>query len=576
MSTSSRSIPLVWPPLVLVANIFIVVPLTVYLGNLNEFSLTLLELLAISLVPAAVVYAVLLSVNIVLSRTVRTAYAGALSLLAVLCWVQATVVVRNYGPLNGSVVNWNSFGNADWTDGLMWLIGLGVGAAIIWRGKAHVLFKLAVALLIIQVLSNAVDVGTNFGELAGKQREAYNANPENIYEFSKTQNIIHILVDGFQSDVFADLLESPTLGPDYSKSFSGFVYYPETLGVFPYTQFAIPALLTGDVYKNEVTKNKFLDEAMSKKSILGVAREQGYEIDIAAPGAYLYGQYAKIPNDNIYRLDLMGRTHPVIADILMVADISLFRLVPHNLKSAVYNDQQWFFQAMLSVDESFRYDFFQNTFFLSELIKNLSVTREEPVYKYIHVTNTHRPMVASFGCAYAGRTFRDARITLSLQSKCTLDTLATLMAKLKILGIYDSSLIIIHSDHGGWVPNRRQGPPIRLATGAMAPSWLSSLASPLMSIKLPESSGPLSFSDAQVSLLDLPDTISDALAFGAYFGQSSMLSLPTDKDRIRSFYFYPWQTGEWDKTHTWKIQEYVIHGSHYENRWQLGDIFSAP
>ena len=186
-------------------------------------------------------------------------------------------------------------------------------------------------------------------------------------------------------------------------------------------------------------------------------------------------------------------------------------------------------------------------------------------------------MVASFECAYAGRTFRDARLTLTLQSKCTLDTLTTLMQKLKSLGIYDSSLIIIHSDHGGWVPNRRKGNPIKLSTGMAAPLWVRSLASPLLSVKLPESTGPLKISNVQASLLDLPDTISDVMGFGATFGHASVLKLSVNEDRKRRFYFYIWQSDrEWNMSHTRPIQAYDIYGSHYENEWQLGEVFAPP
>jgi hypothetical protein len=576
MKASGPVIRPAWPPLILVASVFVVVPLTVFLRNLPELSLTLFEVIALSLVPAALVYAALLAINLLLSQPLRSAYAGVLSMLAILCWVQAILLTRNYGPLDGRDIDWNSFRYAALVDGLVWLIGLATGAALIWRGRASILFKLAVALLAIQLLSSVLQIGLNMDELTNNKRDTYNADPEQIYEFSKTQNIVHILVDGFQADVFADLLNHTQLGPAYAKSFAGFVYYPETLGAFPYTQFAVPALLTGRTYKNDVAKEEFIDTALVEKSILGVAREKGYEIDIAAVGAYLYNRYSQVRPDNIYRIDSLGKINPTIAEFIGVLDIAIFRLVPHGLKRRVVNDQKWVLQAMLAADDSFRYNFFQNTYFLSELTSNLSVTRDAPVYKYIHVMNTHRPMVADVDCTYAGRTFGDSRVALTVQSKCTLDTLVALMEKVKSFGIYDSSLFIVHGDHGGWIPNMRQGKPIRLASGSIAPWWIASLASPLLSIKLPESVGSLKISNVQASLLDLPDTISDAMGFETDFGHTSLSRLPTHEDRERRFYYYPWQGGEWDKAYTLPIQEFIIRGSHYENEWQLGEVYYPP
>ena len=83
-------------------------------------------------------------------------------------------------------------------------------------------------------------------------------------------------------------------------------------------------------------------------------------------------------------------------------------------------------------------------------------------------------------------------------------------------------------------------------------------------------------SEAYVSLLDLPDTISDIMQFDAGFRHQSAFSNEATQNRIRRFYFYPWQTNEWQADYTQMIQEFMIQGSHYESEWVLRSVHKSP
>jgi hypothetical protein len=102
-------------------------------------------------------------------------------------------------------------------------------------------------------------------------------------------------------------------------------------------------------------------------------------------------------------------------------------------------------------------EYFSHTEFLGWFTEHATISSPVPVYKYIHVMNTHRPMVVDAACQFAGRALPDEREHLLNQSRCTLNTLLPLFQRLRQLGVYDPSLIIVNADHGGWVGNRRTG-----------------------------------------------------------------------------------------------------------------------
>jgi hypothetical protein len=227
--------------------------------------------------------------------------------------------------LDGRSIDWKAFDHAGLIDASVWATGLIVGVTLIRLGKDSLLWRAAGFLVAIQFASTVVEAGVKFEDLQFRKIDTYNSDPTQFYEFSKTQNIIHILLDGFQSDIFDDLTGAPETAPKYAEMFRGFVYFRETLGVFPYTQFALPALLTGKTYLNNETKNEFVNRTMAGPSILSEAGAHGFEIDIAAAGTYLYDQYAKVPHDSIFYINSLGMANPTITSLLKFADLVAFR-----------------------------------------------------------------------------------------------------------------------------------------------------------------------------------------------------------------------------------------------------------
>jgi len=252
-------------------------------------------------------------------------------------------------------------------------------------------------------------------------------------------------------------------------------------------------------------------------------------------------------------------------------------MLPHFLKKYIYNDQKWFTSQLVVSEPIFQFQYFSHTYFLHLFSQFMSIEREKPVYKYIHIMNTHNPMVVDEECRFLGQAMRMNRATLTTQSKCTLDTLSLLFDKMKELGVYDSALILVHGDHGGWVPNYRQGPPPALfSQGIEAPPFVASLASPLLAIKRPHDKTNFRTSDIQTSLLDIPATISDIMNWESNFNSQSLEKIDLDTPRKRFFYFYEWQRDAWETDYTGPIQELSIEGSHYEVEWKPERIFYPP
>ncbi|RJP81884.1 MAG: hypothetical protein C4522_03915 [Desulfobacteraceae bacterium] len=556
---------------ILAAQLFVFVPAGLYFTNLDEMNIALLALCRLCLVPALLLLLILILVGHVLAPKIRSYLTASLAMFGILVWLQSNVFLWDYGLLDGRLIDWSKDVWRGWVDMAAWLVLLGTAVALSRKYEKRMV-QSAVAVFVLQLLTVSVQSLQHYDHIRYEDYKSDRAL-ENLYRFSTERNVLHLIVDGFQSDVFNDLIHIPDLGRAYRQAFSGFTYYPETLTVFPYTRFSVPAFLAGQLYDNQMPQDDYVDKVLAGKNIINLARDKGYAIDLGAGTKYLEKRYSHLKHDNLYNL---SKLNTQLEEVAKIMDLVLFRAAPHFLKPYIYNGQKWRLTSIFAGPKGMQYNYFKHTYFLQSFIRNMATNRGTPTYKYLHVMNTHNPMVVNSACGYAGEVYPMTRKTLTIQTKCTLDTIVLLFERMREIGVYDNTLILIHGDHGGWTGNHRQGATIKFADGTEAPEWVASLASPMLAIKLPSQAGDLQISDKMVSLADVPDTISDIMGWGYPFGFQSIMRIEETALRERVFRFYSWRKNEWREKYAPPMQEFLITGSHYEVPWELGDIFLPP
>ena len=561
---------------IIVATIFLLLPFAIYMGNAAEFSVPFIEIISWNIVPAFGLLLLLMLPSLFMSAKYHRVYTYGLAVFGLLLWVHGSLIVWDYGPLDGRVIDWDADSWKGWVDVSIWVIAILV-AIVVYRRLGTFILRFAALFFLVQLLVISVQTIQNLDHLNKDTRHADRNTLDQLAGFSSKGNVLHILLDGFESDVFEELVLNDKDIFDYKDKFKGFTYFKEALSVFPYTRFAVPAFLSGEVYHNNIPKNEFISSVLGKKSLLNNAFDNGYEVDIASMEywAPLYGS-AKHTNSYIIPFDTYASSRELkVYAATRLLDMSLFRVVPHWLKKHVYNDQKWFVNKLFVNSELLQQLYFSHTRFLNYIAENMNVSRDAPVYKYFHVMNTHNPMVVNEQCGYAGGVLPTNRYTLTVQSKCTLDTVVRLFDKMRELGVYDDTLIVIHGDHGGWVPVKGFHPP-NTPDNRAVPAWVVSLGSPLLAIKLPGDHATVRESHELASLIDIPNTVSHIMGWKADFPGEALFSTKPDAQRERSYYVYSWQKDAWDTDYTGPIQEFRITGSHYTSAWRAGRVFNPP
>jgi hypothetical protein len=219
---------------VLALLLFILLPASQYLGNLGEFVLAPGPL-ALMLAGGALVFlgAIALALRL-LAASGFGRFASVVSALTLLAWLQSYLLVWDYGLLDGSDIDWGTPWWRGWVDLPIWAAGL--FAAWRWHHRiGGALRAAAAAVVALQAVAVASDAFARRDVLALKP-SLYAASNEAgaMARFSSQRNVLHIVLDSFQAEIFKDIIEGPAR-EYFVPRLPGFTFFEEQLGTFPAT-----------------------------------------------------------------------------------------------------------------------------------------------------------------------------------------------------------------------------------------------------------------------------------------------------------------------------------------------------
>ena len=560
------------PVLLLCANIFLFGPFTIYQGNFGEFDISLSTMLFYLLVPAGILLILLTTFGMALPDNLFRTYISLLFMLGILVWFQGNILVWKYGVLDGKSIDWSQDAWRGWVDGSVW-VGLMILAFLSHDKICRIASVVSIVLLSLQcgyVLLTSMRHPQIWKKVSALD------SPKKIFEFSTQQNVIHIILDTFQADVFQAIIDED---PQVYSALEGFTFFKETTGTSPKTLLSLPAIFSGQNYKNDIPRIIFINNIYQGKTILNVLYDQGYSIDTLG----FTGRLGNGRSSNRYTIPrpyISETQRPYGQSAAFMIDHALLRSVPHVFKKYVYHDQLWFVSRLLQkqIPENMQTPYFSEIAFIRDLIEHIVVVRNTPAYKYFHFMATHLPYVVNSGCEYSGKSLKNDRENTTIQSRCFLKYLVEFLNKLKSLGIYDSSLIMIHGDHGTtwtYVQGLNMAAHLdgEVGQGGMFSTILGNV-NPLLLVKRPYQKGAMIISHAQTQLTDIPATVSAILNLQETFPGQSVFTVTSNEIRERKYYYFNELSPRKYYDH---LEEYVIQGPLLDkSSWRLGATYYSP
>jgi hypothetical protein len=423
-------------------------------------------------------------------------------------------LVWNYGRLDGSPIQWDKFTTHGFCELAFWAVTL-VLFFVFRRRLVDQALKITTILILAQAV-NFLYVAVTFPTASFKK---YHIDESTKFAFGKDRNIVLLVLDTFQSDVFQEIIDHDSR---YRDVFEGFTYFPDTISTFPTTYASVTQILTGEIYDNSTPFYHFLERAftLSPSSILLRLSEAGYRTELYPlspklvwldPGSI---DNLKPRNLNFLQTDLSMN---FVANVGLL-ELAGFRISPHFLKRALFEKR------------GFRPPPHHGISDLNFIRASKSETRigeDSRVFKYFHLLGAHAPFILNENLEHEPLPL--SRQGYVRQAKAALEMTHQIINDIKKIGAFENALIIVTGDHGFFTQD--MGIYGQAEYKSNIPQKVRASALPLLLVKRPHDQGPLTINHSPVLLSDIPATVLKNEGLPIVRGHSVFDPIPDARER---------------------------------------------
>ena len=455
---------------------------------------------------------IIVGITLVLVLLRGRAFAVGLALVfgvGVCAYVQALFLNAGLPAANGDTIGWADYMDMQIISTIVWLAILTViivFAVLRSRRTQGVVAILAVCLVIVQGVGL---VSLAFTPSESGRSEASNAKvvmtEDQMFTVNPHHNVIVFILDTMDT-AYVKRIERD-FNAHILDGLKGFTNYENATAAMIPTRFAIPEMLTGQMPSFDELFSTYKEQRYARSDFLDNIYDANYSIGLytdsmrisSLPADEQLGITSKtvnmhpLPNSMInywgcvYSLFQMGQYR----DVLWPFKWAFWYYTDEINRSIVLGDEATSPDETIYVIDDVRY---YNR--LCDFGLTLEDGNYDGAFRFIHLLGSHYPFSYDEQTNFIG----DDESNVFRQTQGAMNIVYTYIDKLKELGVYENTTIIITADHGYW-------------TITLEP--IEETSTPVMYVK-PEQSAeldeqPLITDEKPVSHLDLQATILDAM-----------------------------------------------------------------
>ena len=505
------------------------VPVNLYILNSSEFSFELSSVVLYFILVTFVAFIILAGISLFLRRMgwskAATLYGILLAGLMIGFFLQSYVINADYGVLDGRAIDWSKFRTVAIVNTAIWTACIIVPFAL-WKWRGDAVCKVAKSMAVLLFAAQCVQTGYYTTTIHVGEKPTHYLSEKGLFNLSENRNIIVFILDTFQTSYFEELLEKDQ---NLKFVFKDFVFFPDMVGAYPTTLGALPQILTGKWYKNEVTYNEYIKQGWTDNKLYNKLMSKNFDCYIYTSSKYVYCDNFYIKNINKGRHVVKSLTK-FIHDYYMV---SSFKFMPHTLKRFfwIYTGEINSNIYIQNKEGVSRWTMEDDVGFVQKIRKAEFVTSKKNKFLVYHMMGAHPPYTMN------SKMENVKNSTKHEQALGALNIVASYIDKLKEKNVYDNSAIFIMADHG------REFPYLPL----------------FMTKPVGRKNNVLKISNQQMSYEYIHD-------YFLYFSKLSSRMSSTGKER--KFLHYTWDTKNIYSLP--KLSEYSVNGHAYDNQsWSL-------
>lgn len=422
------------PALLLIAvNLFLYTPHRIYFDNADQFSLPFIEVIPTLMLFVVITITCSWVVLLLLPSAIFKYVTVILTASSLLLWLQSDIFVISYGVLDDSAINFNDFSSR----GILELFAILLALTIAIVFSKAVLKHLTFVTLVIALCQFSIVFYQAFNEQ--KPKPIAQEVDDEFFNYSDSKNIVVIILDTFGAAYFQQVLEN---NPEFTQLYRGFINYTDAISNYPATKASIPSFLTGTMIGEGSSYSDFL-KTSGTSGFLNSYAKQDYLV--SAVGAA--DRFSAIFPQRYITSPTISSQFLLDEQALLLIDFSLFRAAPHHLKPHVFQQGNWWLSTHLTSPEIPTKNPAKAAYMFDMVTQNATVSDSRPRLKFIHIRLPHPVFALDSACnLMPSNSFSEQAVVE--QSTCALKKLNNYLMKLKALGVYDNSLIVVTSDHG--------------------------------------------------------------------------------------------------------------------------------
>lgn len=519
---------------------FIFGVLEIYLTNINEFWFGLKEVLYISLIPCILFASILFFILFIFYNNKFYKYINIFVFsIFISLYIQGNYANASFGVLNGEAIDWGNYCIYEIISIFVWITPLIVGGILVKFIEYTKLEKIINIICICIILVQSITLFFLFitTDIHQNKKDQIVVTDKNLLELAKDKNILVLCLDSFDALEYDELIAESN---DYELQ--DFTYYRNTVGAYPTTVGAVPFILTGMWYENDVIKDDYLKTAFDEAELYKELEKFDYKMGIYTSDSYLSGEI-KEKLENTEKLNTLPSSWMKLGKKMY--DLVMFKYMPHHFKHYFWFYSEEFNELRKFADRDVSIFSQDMQYFYERLTKeNIKIDyKKKNGYKFYHLEGIHPPYTFDEELKNM-----DGASSID-EAKGNLHVVKEIIGQLKELGIYDQTAIIILADHGHY--NYSQNP--------------------ILLVKEFNKVSNFNISDAPISYEDLLPTLIyyvNGIKTGKTFYDINEV-----EKRERRYLWYTWTAdNSYTADYLPKIDEYLIKGKAYDS----SSIFRTP
>lgn len=390
------------------------------------------------------------------------------------------------------------------------ILALVTAAGLLWIAKGKYAHALYTGLILFVVLNFIVSVTVIASSWTRDQ------DPGDLYAISTHQNIFVLSFDGISGSAASQILAEDQ---QIASEFDGFTVFSQVASSSPATATSTAASLYGNAnYKSRFRTENELWNSAPENLLTNTLESNGFRV--STYGIYSrnfqetsrkYQPYVFIGVSQLLSFTIARTfTGAMVPTGSLLAGLDQFLL----FKSRDFDPDEKSLLSKISQSQAKNWKkvLTPSLLELDQYIENLEPGDSSPVAHFLHFTFTHYPVEFDRDCNFMADEpewfeSRQNRFGVKEETYCALGKYSQFIAKLKELGVFDQSLIVLKSDHGKPVIYHERGTLEAESIRGHA-RWGLGRYAPFLAVKPAGSmNSALSVNDSPVMLDDLAKSI---------------------------------------------------------------------